>query len=317
MTAPHLKPLQFYADVRQPASLNELTEKVRQAEAAGYHGLVIPDHLIDQMSPVPVMAAVAAVSDKLRIGAFVLNNDLRHPAVLAQDLASLDVLSGGRLDINIGAGWNEPEYTAIGIPFEPVRVRSERLAEAITVIKGCLCGDPFSFEGTYYRITDYEAGPRAVQQPHPPFMIGGGGRRTLELAAREADVVGLAPRIRKGRGDAMSLTWEATAEKIDWVREAAGDRWEGLTLNVYPSSVAVTVTDQPSTAARETANSLEQRLGTRLTEEQVLASPHIFIGSVEAFTEKFIGLREDLGISSIMVGELGPLDGVVQRLSGS
>ena len=317
MTAPKHKPFQFYADVREPTSLKELTEKVRQAEAAGYHGLVIPDHLIDQMSPVPVMAAVAAVSERLRIGAFVLNNDLRHPAVLAQDLASLDVLSGGRLDINIGAGWNEPEYTAIGIPFEPVRVRSERLAEAITVLKGCLRGEPFSFEGTYYRITDYQAGPRAVQQPHPPFMIGGGGRRTLELAAREADVVGLAPRLRQGRGDAWSLTWEATAEKIEWVRAAAGDRWERLTFNVYPSAIPVTVTDQASVAAREAANSLEERLGTRLTEEQVLASPHLYIGSVESQTEKVIGLREGLGISSIMVGELGPLDGVVQRLSGS
>ena len=317
MDHPDHKPFQFYADVRQPGSLKELTAKVRQAEAAGYHGLVIPDHLIDQMSPVPAMAAVAAISDRLRIGAFVLNNDLRHPAVLAQDLASLDVLSGGRLDVNIGAGWNQPEYEAIGIAFEPARVRSERLAEAIAVIKGCLRGVPFSFEGTHYRITDYQAGPPAIQQPHPPFMIGGGGRRTLELAAREADVVGLAPRIRQGRGDAMSLTWEATAEKIDWVREAAGDRWERLTLNVYPSSVAVTVTDQPSIAARETADSLEQRMGTRLTEEQVLRSPHIFIGSVESFTEKFSGLREGLGISSIMVGELGPLDGVVERLSGS
>lgn len=314
---PNAKPFQFLADVREPASMKELTEKVRQAEAAGYQGLVIPDHLIDQMSPVPVMAAIAAVSDRLRIGAFVLNNDLRHPAVLAQDLASLDVLSGGRLDINIGAGWNEPEYEAIGIGFDAAPVRQERLAEAITVIKGCLRGEPFSFEGQHYQITDYEAGPRAVQRPHPPFMIGAGGRRTLELAAREADVVGLAPRLRQGRGDAMSLTWEATAEKIDWVRAAAGERWDRLSLNVYPSSWPVTVTDRVSDAAREAADSLEERLGTRLTDAQVLASPHIYIGSVESLTEKVIGLRQGLGISSFMVGELGPLDGLVETLSGT
>jgi alkanesulfonate monooxygenase SsuD/methylene tetrahydromethanopterin reductase-like flavin-dependent oxidoreductase (luciferase family) len=148
-------------------------------------------------------------------------------------------------------------------------------------------------------------------------MVGGGGRQTLELAAREADVVGLAPRIHKGRGEAWSLTWEATAEKISWVREAAGDRWDGLTFNVYPSGVGVTVTDDAATAVREAADSLEARLGTRLTEEQVLRSPHIFIGSVDSLTEKLIGLREELGISSIMVGELGPMDGVVERLSGS
>jgi alkanesulfonate monooxygenase SsuD/methylene tetrahydromethanopterin reductase-like flavin-dependent oxidoreductase (luciferase family) len=148
-------------------------------------------------------------------------------------------------------------------------------------------------------------------------MIGGGGRRTLELAAKEADVVGLAPRIRGAIGDALSLTWEATAEKIEWVRAAAGDRWPDLTFNVYPSGVAPSVTDNAVDAARDAADSLEQRLGVRLTEEQVLSSPHIYIGSVESLTEKVVGLRESLGISSFMVGELGPLDAVVERLSGS
>ena len=313
---PKAKPFQFLADVREPVSLKELSERALRAEGSGYHGLVIPDHLIHQLSPVPVMAAVAAVSERLRIGAFVFNNDLRHPAVVAQDLASLDVLSEGRLDVNIGAGWNKPEYDAIGIPFDPTPVRQERLAEAIAILKGCLRGGPFSFEGKHYRIADHDAGPPAVQQPHPPFMIGGGGRRTLELAAREANVVGLAPRIRGSRGDALSLTWEATAEKIEWVRAAAGDRFPDLTFNVYPSGVTPTVTDNAVGAAREAADSLERRLGVRLTDEQVLSSPHIYIGSVESLAEKFVGLRESLGISSVMVGELGPLDGVVERLSG-
>jgi probable F420-dependent oxidoreductase len=311
-----LKPFQFLADVRQPASLKELAEKVRQAEAVGYHGLVIPDHVFHQMSPVPVMAAVAALSERLRIGAFVLNNDLRHPVVLAQDLAALDVMSDGRLDVNIGSGWNKPEYDAMGIPFDPVPTRRERLAEAIIIIKGCLQGGPFSFAGRHYRVTDYDAGPAAIQRPHPPFMIGGGGRRTLELAAREADVVGLAPRIRAGRGDALSLTWEATEEKIEWVRAAAGDRFEQLAFNVYPSSVGVTLTKRPREEARKAADSLEERMGVRLTEEQILSSPHIYIGSVESLTEKVVSLRDGLGISSFMVGELGPLDGLVERLSG-
>ena len=311
------KPFHFLADIRQPASVKVLADRVRQAEALGYHGLAIPDHLGDQLSPVPAMAAIAALSERMRIGAYVFNNDLRHPAVLAQDLASLDVLSGGRLDINIGAGWNVPEYEAIGIPYEPVRVRSERLAEAIAVIKGCLRGGgPFSFHGKHYRITDYSAGPKAVQRPHPPFMIGGGGRRTLEMAAREANIVGLAPRIRNARADVLSLTWEATAEKIEWVRAAAGKRWKDVTLNVYPSTVPLTITKRPKAAARRAADSLEERFGVRLTEEQILSSPHIYIGSIESLTEKVIALREGLGISSFMVGHLGPLDGLVERLSG-
>jgi probable F420-dependent oxidoreductase len=313
---PKAKPFRFLADVRQPASVKVLADRVRQAEAIGYHGLAIPDHLGDQMSPVPAMASIAALSERLRIGAYVFNNDLRHPAVLAQDLASLDVLSGGRLDINIGAGWNVPEYDAIGIPFEPARVRSERLAEAIAVIKGCLRGGPFSFHGRHYRITDFNAGPKALQRPHPPFMIGGGGRRTLELAAREANIVGLAPRIRSARADVLSLTWEATAEKIEWIRAAAGKRWKDLVLNVYPSTVGIAITKRPKAAARRAADTLEQRFGMRLTEEQILSSPHIYIGSIESLTEKVIALREGLGISSFMVGQLGPLDGLVERLSG-
>src|SRR5688572_20845908 len=151
--------------------------------------MVIPDHLIHQLSPVPVMAAVAAVSEQLRIGAFVLNNDLRHPAVLAQDLASLDVLSEGRLDVAIGAGWNRPEYEAIGLEFDATPIRQARLAEAVVVLKGCFADGPFSFSGEHYTITAHDAQPKPVQRPHPPFMIGGGGRRTLTLAAREAQIV--------------------------------------------------------------------------------------------------------------------------------
>ena len=146
----------------------------------------------------PYLAAVAALTERIRISAFVHNNDLHHPAVLAQELATLDVLSEGRLDVAIGAGWNGAEYAAIGLPFDPVRVRQARLAESVAVIKGCFAAGPFSFAGEHYTITDYDAEPKPVQQPHPPFFIGGGGRTTLELAAREAQTVGLAPRILRG-----------------------------------------------------------------------------------------------------------------------
>jgi probable F420-dependent oxidoreductase len=187
------RPFRFLADARRIASLPELRETVRHAEAIGIDTLVVPDHLIEQLSPVPALTAIAAVSDRLRLSAFVHNNDLRHPAVLAQDLASLDVLSEGRLDVAIGAGWNRAEYEAIGLPFDPTPVRQARLAEAIAVLKGCFAEGPFSFAGEHYTITDYDAHPKPVQRPHPPLMIGGGGRRTLTLAAREANIVGLAP----------------------------------------------------------------------------------------------------------------------------
>jgi alkanesulfonate monooxygenase SsuD/methylene tetrahydromethanopterin reductase-like flavin-dependent oxidoreductase (luciferase family) len=126
-----VKPFQFLAEAREPVSARQRGERARRAEASGYHALVIPDHLMDQLSPVPAMAVIAAATQRLRISAFVLNNDLRHPAVLAQDLASLDVLSEGRLDVAIGGGWNQAEYDAVGIAFEPAPIRSERLAEAV------------------------------------------------------------------------------------------------------------------------------------------------------------------------------------------
>src|SRR4051812_3135086 len=195
-----MRPFRFLADVGEVVTGPELATRSRRAEQLGYHALVLPDHLLGQLSPMVAMATVAAATSTLRGSAFVLNNDLRHPAVLAQDLASLDVLSGGRLDVAIGAGWNKPEYDAIGLAFDPTSVRQARLAEAVTVLKALFTGSPVSFTGEHYTISDYTAAPIPVQRPHPPFLIGGGGRRTLSLAAREANIVGLAPRIGRGTG---------------------------------------------------------------------------------------------------------------------
>ena len=312
-----MRPFHFLADVHEIATGPELTARAQRAEQMGYHALVIPDHLLQQLSPVPAMATVAAATSTIRVAAFVHNNDLRHPAILAQDLASIDVLSGGRVDIAIGAGWNKPEYDAIGIPFDPTPVRQARLAESITVLKGLFSGSPFSFAGEHYTITDYTAEPVPVQRPHPPFFIGGGGRRTLTLAGREADIIGLAPRIRKNAGvDAPSLTWAATQEKIDWVREAAGERFDSLEFNIYPSVWPVTVTDDLRGEARKVIDHLRSRTGVELTEDDVIDSPHVFIGSIDRLVEKFLQLREELGISSIMLGMLGELEPVLERLSG-
>jgi probable F420-dependent oxidoreductase len=313
-----MRPFHFLADARAVADGRRLAADARRAEAMGFHALVIPDHLIDQLAPVPAMATIAAATERLRIGAFVFNNDLRHPAVLAQELASLDVLSGGRLDVAIGAGWNRPEYAAIGIPFESPPVRQARLAEAIAVLKGAFAEVPFTFHGEHYTITELDGHPKPVQRPHPPFMIGGGGRRTLTLAAREAQIVGLAPRIqRDGRGDPRSLTAEATAEKIGWVREAAGERFDELELNVYPSMSEITVTDHARRDARALVDDLRRRTGVELTEDEVLESPHLFIGSIAGLAEKLRVQRERFGISSIMVGAIDELAPLVERLAGT
>jgi probable F420-dependent oxidoreductase len=313
-----VKPFRFLAEAVEASTIGELGERIRAAEAMGITTLVMPDHLVPQLAPVPFLATVAALSEHLRISAFVHNNDLRHPAVLAQELATLDVLSGGRLDVAIGAGWNEPEYRAIGLPFDPIGVRQARLTEAIVVLKGCFAEGAFSFAGEHYTITDYDAYPKPIQQPHPPVFIGGGGRKTLTLAAREANIVGLAPRILSGqRPDPMSITWAATEEKIAWVRDAAGNRFDDLEFNVYPSQWPIVVTDDLRGEARKVIDRMKERTGMELTEQEVIDSPHIFIGSIERFVEKFSELRQRLGISSFLVGSVDELAPVVERLAGT
>jgi len=310
------RPFHFLADAREPVPGPVLAERARRAESIGFHALVVPDHLIDQLSPVPALAVIATATERLRIAGFVLNNDLRHPAVLAQDLASLDVLSGGRLDVAIGAGWNRAEYDAIGIPFDRGGTRVARLTEAVAVLKGCFADGPFSYSGAHYRIRDHDAGPRPVQRPHPPFLIGGGQRRILSLAAREAQIVGLAPTVGTRSDAPPRFTRAATEEQIGWVREAAGERFPELELNVYPSSYPVTITDRARAEARRAADVLRERSGVELTEDEVLASPHLYIGSVESLVEKIIALREELGISSFLVGEMEEMLPVVERLVG-
>ncbi|MFL6240852.1 MAG: TIGR03621 family F420-dependent LLM class oxidoreductase [Actinomycetes bacterium] len=313
-----MRPFRFSADVSDIVTGLELADRARRAEQMGFNSLVVPDHLIGQLSPIVAMTTVAAATSTLRMSAFVMNNDLRHPAVVAQDLASIDVLSGGRLDIAIGAGWNKSEYDAIGLAYDPPRVRQARLAESITVLKGLFAGTPFSFAGEYYTITEYAAQPAPVQRPHPPFFIGGGGRRTLSLAGREANTVGLAPRIKPGPiVDARSMTLSATRQKIDWVRQAAPERFPTLEFNVYPSTWPVTLTDDLRAEARRVIDHLRSQTGVELTEAEIIDSPHLFIGSIDRLVEKFLQLREELGISSVMLGDMDTLAPVLERLSGS
>jgi len=314
------KPFQFLADARDVVPGPELAAAARRAEAIGYHALVIPDHLIPQLGPIAAMTWIAAATERLRVAPFVLNNDLRHPVVVAQELASIDVLSGGRLDVAIGAGWNKPEYDAIGLDFDPPPVRQARLEESIAILKGAFADTPdggFSFEGEHYRVRGLDGQPKPVQRPAPPLLIGGGGRRTLELAAREASIVGLAPRILPTRRtDPRSVTVAGTAEKIAWVRAAAPERFAGLVFNAYPTLTGVSVTDAALAEARDVVAAIHDRTGIELSPEELLESPHIFIGTIGTLEAKLLGLREQLGISSFMVGPMGDLDPLVERLAG-
>jgi len=314
-----MRPFRFLTSPEENLDFAALTALARKAEAVGCSAFVLPDHLMEQYAPMPLLATVAAVTERLRVGTFVLNICLRHPAVLAQDLATLDALSGGRLDIGLGAGWNKPEHDAIGIPFEPVGVRIKRLTEAIAILKGCFAEGAFSFAGEHYTVAEYDGAPKPTQRPHPPIFLGGGGRRLLTLAAREAQIVGLAPRLVQGaspRLDARSITAAATEEKIGWIREAAGDRFGELELNTYPSGGPMVVTNDPRAEARRRADRIRAQTGVELTVEEILDSPHVFIGSIGDLTRKFVELRERFGISSFLIDDLDALAPVVEELAG-
>lgn len=310
-------PFEFLGDgqpIQDGAGLRRLA---RQAEASGYHALVLPDHLLQQLGPFTAMTWIAAVTERLRVSAFVFNNDMRHPAILAQELASLDVLSQGRVEIAMGAGWNGAEYEAIGLPFDPVPQRQARLAEGVAVLKGAFGVEPFTFEGSFYRIRGYDGYPKPVSAPHPRFLIAGGGRRTLELAAREADVVGLAPMPTRAADRSAAFTIAGTETQLKWIRAAAGDRFPDLTLNTYSAVRGkAIVTDNALAEARGMADRVSKGLGVDITPTQILESAHCFMGSVSELEQKFLHLRETFGISSFYIGDVGPLDRVVERLAG-
>jgi probable F420-dependent oxidoreductase len=314
-----MRPFRFLATAGEYGGLAELTSLARKAEAVGCAAFVVPDHLIGQYAAMPLLAVVAAATERLGVGTFVLNVCLRHPAVLAQDLATLDTLSGGRLEIGLGAGWNKPEHDAIGIAFEPAGVRVSRLTEAIAVLKGCFAEGPFSFSGEHYTITGHDGEPKPAQRPHPPIFLGGGGKRLLTLAARQAQIIGLAPRLVNSdppRLDARSLTAAATEEKISWIREAAGDRFSELELNTYPTGGPTVITHDRRAEARRRADRIRKQTGVELTVEEILDSPHVFIGSIKDLTRKFADLRERFGISSFLIDDLHAMAPVVQELAG-
>ena len=224
---------------------SELGERARAAEDLGVTTFVLPDHLVPQLAPVPYLATVAALTERSGSARSSTTTTCAIRRSSPRTSPRSTSCPSGRLDVAIGAGWNEPEYGAIGLPFDPVRVRQARLAEAITVLKGCFGEGPFSFAGEHYTITDYDAYPKPVQRPHPPLFIGGGGRKTLELAAREADVVGLAPRIlsRAARPTPRRSPGRRPRRRSAGSARPPATGSTSSTFNVYPSQWPIVVTD--------------------------------------------------------------------------
>lgn len=293
----------------------EWTALAAEAEQLGYSTLLIPDHFGKQLAPTPALAAAAAATTHLRVGSLVLDNDFRHPVVTAKEAATLDVLSGGRLELGIGAGWLASDYERSGIPMDPATARVDRLAEALTVLKGLFADGRFSFKGDHYQITDYEARPKPTQKPHPPLLVGGGGSKVLSLAAREVDIVGVNPKITSGRVDRDSsrdTRAEATDRKLEQVRKAAGERYADIEINFL--IFACTITED----RKGTLDALADSFG--MTPEELSEAPHAWIGNVDEICEQLIAGRERWDASYLIVQGVDAMRAaapVVARLSGT
>jgi probable F420-dependent oxidoreductase len=269
----------------------------RQVEGLGYTTLTMPDHFGNQLAPVPALMAAADATATLRVGALVWDNDYRHPVVFAKEMATLDVLSGGRLQLGIGAGWLRSDYDQSGIAYEGARVRIDRFEEALAIIRRAMSGEPFSFTGRHYTITDYTGSPRPAQTPCPPILIGGGGKRVLTIAAQHADIVGINGTLTAGvvgPEALVSMTAQAVDEKVNIVREAAGSRFGDLVLNVRAFIVRVT----------EDRNAVLDQIAAFAGVEpaSVAESPFTLIGTPAQLVEDLLRRRERWGFSDVIVG---------------
>jgi probable F420-dependent oxidoreductase len=284
----------------------------RRAEALGYDTLLVPDHLGRQLSPISALAAAAVVTERLRIGPHVFANDFRHPLVMAREAASLDVLSGGRLELGLGAGWRTGDYRQLGLPYEAPGRRIDRLAEALPLVRRLLEGETVSHGGPHYRLDGAVVHPRPVQQPRPPVHIGAGGPRMLRLAAREAEMVSLIPQFTTGgRPQVRDATEEALARKVEVVRGAADDRFWDLELSIYCADAGMVGGPGHGLAGSLAAAAKGLVVGT-------VGSPYLLYGTLGQLREQLERRRDRLGISHYAIPghameEMAPL---VEALSG-
>ena len=293
-----MHPFRFAVRAIGPRSADGWLAQARRAEELGYSALLMPDHLIDQLSPVPALAAAAGATTRLRIGVHVFANDYRDPVMLAREAAALDILSQGRLEFGIGAGWMASDYRQLGIPYDEPKVRIDRLLEAISIMTRLFAGERVDHEGTHYRVHGATIGTLPVQRPRPPLVIGGGGPRMLRIAAREADIVSFIPQMSpQGRPRVREATTDATAAKVARVREAAGARFEKLELCSWTAHVNVADVHRPFAAIGA---------GLEAIASALIGTPYVLAGTRGAIREQLLRYRERFAISYWTI----PVDGM-------
>jgi probable F420-dependent oxidoreductase len=310
----HPRTFRFGVQAHSAKTGEEWAARARAVESLGYSTIFVPDHFGDQLAPIPAMTAAAAATTTLRVGTLVHDNDYKHPVVLAKELASVDVLSGGRVEFGLGAGWMTTDYEQSGIPKDRDGVRISRMEESIAVYKGLFAPGPFSHQGQHYTITNLDGLPKPVQQPGPPLLIGAGGPRMLRIAARHAGIVGINPALTAGEINADAAK-DAVASRVDekvaLVREAAGERFDDIELNVLVFMVIIT--DDREGLAQGMAPAFG------LSPEQVMDIPYALFGTVDQICDQIRAARDRWGISYWVTQADGQdtLAPVVAKLAGT
>jgi probable F420-dependent oxidoreductase len=312
----HDRRFRFGVMCPRASSAREFRDTARRVEDLGFSTLFVPDHFLDHpLAPIPAMAAAAAFTNTLRVGSLVLGNDYTHPVVLARQAATIDLLSDGRLELGIGAGWMTVEYEKGGWSYDRPSVRIERLAESIAVLKSLLGDGACTFHGKHYTVTDLDGQPKPVQRPHPPIIVGGGGQKILRLAAREADIVGINANLRRGDANdpdaARSLATTATDKKLAWIRDAAGNRYDELEIQTFAGFVHFT--DDRSTLADPLAQAFD------VEPAHAFDAPVVLVGTREQMIHDLVSRRErwDISYHVIPVEQAQEFAPIVERLANT
>jgi len=308
------RPFRFAVELHTAFEGRSWADTVREVEALGYSTLFVPDHFDEGLGPITAMASAVMVTSTLRVGSLVFDCDYRHPAILAREIASIDALSEGRVELGLGAGWKKWDYDVSGIPMDRPGVRVDRMIEYTTIMRALFREEPVTFEGRHFRITGLPGTPRPYRAGGPPILIGGGAPRVLKFAGANADIVGLNASIHSGEVD-TAAAHDAMPARIDeksaWLREGAGARYDEIEINAWLAAAEVTDDTEGVAAVMGELFSADPK--------DVLESPLTLIGSTAECADRLQSRRERWGYSYITIpGEkardFAPL---VAQLTGS